>query len=306
MNKLKQLEEKFKKGHIKKSEYIKKMHSLHLVLWDYFDFIQGKNIKSIEISQEKIIFETKDRIKMFGNREDERIIPIEILNFGDCEADEILMARKFLKKDSIILDIGANIGWYCLSLFKNVSNGQIIAFEPASRTFANLKSNISINNAKNVKLYNFAVSDEKKERFFYYYPTESGSSSFMDLHSDIKKRIIRSKTKKIDDFIGKIVPKVDFIKCDIEGAEIFAIKGALKTIKKNLPVLLVEMLRKWSAKFEYHPNDIIKILSNIGYKCYFLRNGKLVEIKKITEKTKVTNFFFLHFQKHRRFLEKLI
>ena len=303
MNKLRQLEEKFKKGQIKKPEYIEKMHDLHLVLWDYFDFIQDRNISSIEISQERIIFKTKDGIKMLGEREDKRINPIEILNFGDCEADELRAARKFLKKDSIVLDIGANIGWHCLSLSENVPKGQIIAFEPSPKTFVILKNNIVINDVKNVKLYNFAISDKQKERLFYYYPTESGSSSFMDLHSDIKRKKIRSKTKRLDDFIGRIVSKIDFIKCDVEGAEIFVIKGALKTIKKNLPVLLLEMLRKWSAKFGYHPNDIIKILSNIGYKCFFLKNGELIEIKKVAEKTKATNFFFLHFQKHRRFLK---
>ena len=114
----------------------------------------------------------------------------------------------------------------------------------------------------------------------------------------------RVRPKKLDDFIGKIVSKIDFIKCDVEGAEIFVIKGALETIKKSMPVLFLEMLRKWSAKFGYHPNDTIKILSDIGYRCYYLKNGELIEIKKVTQRTKATNFFFLHFQKHRHFLRK--
>ena len=56
----------------------------------------------------------------------------------------------------------------------------------------------------------------------------------------------------------------------------------------------MEMLRKWSAKYDYHPNDIIKILKDIGYECFFLRDEKLVKINQVNEKTKATNFFFIY------------
>ena len=122
----------------------------------------------------------------------------------------------------------------------------------------------------------------------------SGAASAKNLHEGIKKVNVNCKIKKLDSFIPKLTKKVDFIKCDVEGAEMFAVKGGIEIIKKHLPVIFMEMLRKWSAKYDYHPNDIIKILKDIGYECFFLRDEKLVKINQVNEKTKATNFFFIY------------
>lgn len=305
MNKLKKIEKNFKKGFIKKENYIQEMHNLHLILWDYIEFIKNKNIDSIKISRKQIFFRTKEGIKMICDIEDERAAPIEILNFKNYEPNELKMMRKILKKDSILLDIGANIGWYCLNLAGNVSKGHIFAFEPIPKTYKFLKKNIALNNIKNVKLYNFGLSDKNGEEIFYYDPKLSGAASLRKLHKNRKKIKIKCRLKKLDGFINKITPRIDFIKCDVEGAEIFVVKGGLKTIKKYLPILFLEMLRKWSAKFNYHPNDIIKILKEIGYSCYYVKNNKLINIKKINEKTIATNFYFFHKIKHKNLLKKM-
>lgn len=131
-SRLKHFENEFKRGKLKKEEYIKKIHDLHAVLWDYLDFIKDKNVDSIEIANEYIVLKTRNSIKMICDPEDERIIPIEILNFGDYESSEIRMMHRLLKKDSILLDIGANIGWCSLNLSRAVPKGRILAFEPIS------------------------------------------------------------------------------------------------------------------------------------------------------------------------------
>lgn len=301
MNNLKDLQDKFKNGLIDKEEYIKRMHNLHISLWDYPEFIKNKNIDSIEISRDRVLFKTRNGIKMICDPEDERMVPMEILNFDDYEAEELKMMQRFLNKDSVILDIGANIGWYSLNIAKDVPQGYIMAFEPVPKTFQYLKKNIELNNIHNVKLYNFGLLETNDDVIFYYDPKLSAATSLRNLHEDRKKIKIKCKIKRMDDFSKKI-PKIDFIKCDVEGAEIFVIKGGIKTIKKHLPILFLEMLRKWSAKFNYHPNDIIKILSDIGYDCYFIKNGALVKIKEVNEKTTATNFYFLHNKKHKNLL----
>lgn len=305
MSKLRKLEKKFKKGLIKKENYIREMHNLHLVLWDYLEFIRDKNIDSIEISGKQILFKTKEGVKMICDIKDERAAPIEILNFKDYEPNEIKMIRKFLRKNSILLDVGANIGWYSSTLAVNVPKGRILAFEPVPKTYRYLKKNIAINNIKNVRLYNFGLSDKKGEGVFYYEQKLSGATSLRNLHENRKKIKIKCKLKRLDDFINKIISRIDFIKCDVEGAEIFVIKGGIETIKKYLPILFLEMLRKWSAKYEYHPNDIIKILSEIGYNCYFVQKCALIKIKEINQKTTATNFYFLHNKKHKNLLCKI-
>jgi len=305
MNKLFELEKKYYSGSVAKQDYISKMHGLHRNLWDYSSFIKGKNILSITIMAGQIILETKEGIKMICDPSDERIVPVEIINFGDYERKELEMMRNFIGLKSVILDIGSNIGWYSLNYSRLAKKGLIFAYEPVPKTFKYLKENIELNGTKNIAPFNFGLSDVNKTLTFYYDPGLSGSTSMRRLHEDRKKIKIKCKVKRLDD-IKLRTKRIDFIKCDIEGAEIFAIKGGLKTIDRHKPVLFLEMLRKWAKKFGYHPNDIIKIMNKIGYLCFFARKTKLIPLKKITDNTLATNFYFLHSKKHAKFIKELV
>jgi len=98
---------------------------------------------------------------------------------------------------------------------------------------------------------------------------------------------------------------VDIIKCDVEGAELLVYQGGIKTIETFKPVVFTEMLRKWSAKFGYHPNDIIALFSQQGYLCYCNDGAQQLScIREITEDTANTNFFFLHPEKHASIIER--
>ena len=303
MSGLRRLLNQFKKGSLSKASYIRKMHDIHRILWDYSDFIQDKNISFIKISKDQVSFTTQNGIGIICDLDDQRATPIEILNFYDYESDQLRMMRKFLNPRSIILDIGANIGWYSLNLSKYVPAGRIIAFEPIAKTFELLKKNIRLNGVTNVELRNIGLSDKKGTFEFYYNPRLTGAASLRDLGIGAGKKKIRCKVKRLDDIADTLPSRIDFIKCDVEGAELFVIRGALDILKKTKPVLFLEMLRKWSAKFGYHPNDMIDLLKTVDYGCYLVKSNRLFRISKVTNKTKETNFYFLNNKKHARFIK---
>jgi FkbM family methyltransferase len=303
-NRLKELQSLFRQNQISKEDYINRMHEIHAILWEYQELIKEENVSSIEITKDEVRLTSGEGVKMLCDPVDERIVPIEILNFGDYESSEIRMIQRFLEKDSVVLDIGANTGWYSLRLSKNVPQGLIIAFEPIPKTFEYLKKNIEINGAKNIRIHDYGLSDKDENIEFYYDPTLSGATSLRNLHENRKNSRIRCIVRRLDGVISEETSRIDLIKCDVEGAEIFVIKGALETLKRTKPVLFLEMLRKWSAKFDYHPNDIIRLLNGIGYECYCIEGEKLSCVKEIDEQTIATNFFFLHPQKHKRFIPK--
>jgi hypothetical protein len=64
------------------------------------------------------------------------------------------------------------------------------------------------------------------------------------------------------------------------------------------------MLRKWAAKFGYHPNDIINYFFQFGYNCCVAHKGKLKKIDKVNDQTIETNFFFLHENKHSQIINE--
>lgn len=305
MDDLKSLNIRHKKGHISKPEYINKMYNIHKVLFDYSEFIENTDISKIEIIDKLVIATSRgSSIRIICNKGDRRIAPIEILNFSYFEKNDFPMMLKLIDENTSFYDVGANIGWISLNVSKLKKRVKVYAFEPIPETFNALKENIIINEAVNVKSFNFGFSDEEKETIFYFNPEESVSASEANISKGKRVRKIRCKLKKMDNFTNKKNLKVDFIKCDVEGAEIFVIKGGLETIRKYKPVIFLEMLRKWSKKFNYSPNEIIKILKELGYNCYFAKDNRLVGFEKMDESTIQTNFFFLHRVKHASKIDK--
>lgn len=307
MNKLLEIEKQYKTGRFSKKAYINLMHKRHLVLWEYLELIKNKNIISIEINQGRIILKTKDNIRLICDSLDKRHIFMEILNFGNYESAELQMIKRFLKKDSVVLDIGANIGWYSINLSKSVPQGKIIAFEPIPRTYGYLFKNIVLNKLSNIKTYNIGLSKESGYFNFYYNRDYTGATSLVDIIKKNNVALVKCRVEKLDNFLRKVkIKRVDFIKCDVEGAEKLVIEGAIEAIDENKPIIFIELLRKWSAKFNYHPNSIINLLKDKGYGCYVIKETKLKKIKKITGSTQQTNFCFLHINKHSKLLGRLI
>jgi hypothetical protein len=150
-----------------------------------------------------------------------------------------------------------------------------------------------------------AFSDKAQNLTLYYSPRQTGATSSQNIteNKDATELQIRSNT--VDGFVeDKGISRLDFIKCDVEGAELFVFKGAIHSLEKFRPIVFSEMLRKWSAKFDYHPNDIMALFSSLGYHCFFVEDKKLKKTEVVTEDTIATNFFFLHPVKHKKELEK--
>lgn len=108
------------------------------------------------------------------------------------------------------------------------------------------------------------------------------------------------------EFIDENPVKIDFIKCDVEGAELLVYQGGLETIKRDKPIIFTEMLRKWSAKFNYHPNQIIDLIAEIGYDCFTVCDHNLSRFSLMDDTTLETNFFFLHREKHSQQIQNFI
>jgi len=285
--------ESYNSKKISKQEYIDAMYNFHIHLFDYTKVIPHTDIKKIEIVDNKIIFTSrKSGIKLSCQKPDKRIAPIEVLNFNYYEKENSDMIFRLIEQEFNVFDIGANVGWYTLNIAKQFDKTNILAFEPIPSTFDQLKQNVKINSLNNIKIYNFGFSNQDAEMTFYLEPESSVSASAANItnKSDVGK--VTCRVKRLDEFVNDygIIP--DFIKCDVEGAELYVYQGGIETIRRYKPIIFTEMLRKWSAKFNYHPNQIIDLLSNSGYKCFVVKDNYLSEIHKMNDDTLETNFFF--------------
>jgi FkbM family methyltransferase len=299
MNKLIETRNEFLSGIVDKLDYIDKMYDIHSTLYDYSEYIDSTNISSIEVIDKRVVMTFRDSgIRFICTRNDKRLASLDTLNFGFYEHDELTMQLKLIKDGYNVLDIGGNYGWYAMHIAREKPKASIFSFEPIPSTFNFLNENIRLNNFKNIKIFNFGLSDADGSFNFYFDSHLSVNASLANVSGDEKVENITCFVKKLDNFVKDQNINIDFIKCDVEGAELLVFKGGSKVIKKDCPIIFTEMLRKWSAKFNYHPNDIISFFQDIGYSCFILTEGKLRIFNIVDEDTKETNYFFLHKKKH--------
>ena len=305
MKDIKELSQDYKNSRIEKHDYIKAMHRKHQSLFDYYDYIKETDINSIVIDNEKIFVEIKETgIRLYLDKFDSRFIPIEILNFKTFDPVEKDLIFKLAKQSEVIFDIGANIGWYSLNfgILKNVR--KVYSFEPIPRTFEYLVKHIKFNNIDKIFPTNIALSDHNGEVEFFCTNLETGSSSMRNIQERENIETVVCKTQTLTDFVNTNNARIDMIKCDVEGSELFVFKGGQEVIKRDKPFIFTEMLRKWSAKFDYHPDEIINLLSEHGYRCFAYEGVTLTEYFFIDDDTKPTNYFFLNVENHAHIIKE--
>ena len=295
------LKSSYSSGLISKSDFIEQAHSqFHALLLAYSKNICSTDISRIEITLGQVVMTTKsDQISLTVDLRDHRTAPIEALNFNQYEPIESAFVRKIAPHIDCMLDIGANIGWYSLLVSSINHKSSIYAFEPIPGTFERLEQNCNLNNAYNISCLNYGFSSSIGSFPFYFYPEGSGNASMRNLADRKDAEVIECKLSTLDTFSHQLPSnaRCDFIKCDVEGNELFVLQGGLDFLSKHKPILFVELLRKWSAPFGYHPNDVLSLLRNIGYSVYVLTADSTLEtFENVTDETIDTNFFFVHSQ----------
>lgn len=294
-----QLKTSFVSGSINKSTFIEQAHArFHSLLLAYSRDIAFTDISCIEITSDKVVMTTStDDISLIVDLNDHRTAPIEAINFNQYEPTESQFVRKIAPHIDCMLDIGANIGWYSLLVSSINSKSSIYAFEPIPGTFEHLKQNCHLNNAININCCNYGFSSAPGSFPFYFYPEGSGNASMRNLADRVDADVIECQLSTINHFSTELPANVrcDFIKCDVEGNELFVLKGGLDFLSKHKPVLFLELLRKWSAPFGYHPNDVLSLLRDMGYMVFVLNDsGKLQSFGLVADETVETNYFFIH------------
>lgn len=300
-----------------KLEYLKSLHNNMLLVKELSDYVnmEGSCIDSFTVDNKGVYItldESRFGTKMYFDDYDSEEAPVEVmcsLDYEKVESETIFSVIDLLAKDKnlTVFDIGANVGWYSLTIKNHLPASVIYSFEPSPITFSRLKNNMVLNGQDTDRVFNIGFYDQKDQMEFYYDVEGSGGSSFKNLREreNVKKIIVDVDT--IENFVKENkVEDLDFIKCDVEGAELFVFKGGIDFIKKTKPVIFSEMLRKWSAKFSYTPNDIIELLKSIGYECYAISGTKKIRYCPIVDdETVETNYLFLDPDKHSEIIDAM-
>ena len=170
-------------------------------------------------------------------------------NYWDRVALELI--DKYLSDNSVILDIGANVGSHTLYWAIERKAKKVYSFEPFTQTFEILKTNINLNNLNDtVTISNKGLSNEScHAKVKSFWQKNIGGTSFIkDAEGDYEFVSLDSL---------KIPEKIDLIKIDVEGHEMDVLEGAIQTIFNNKPIIVIETFDKKEL--------VMNFLGSLGY-----------------------------------------
>ena len=301
---LQELHDGFFSGALDMATYAAAMQPLHRQLLDYANLLPATDVARIEIADGQVVLTCRSTgLKLCYEDPLDRYAVLSLLNFGKYEAADTTALLRFAEglagaEPFTFLDIGANMGWYALSLAQRFPAATVHAFEPVPATFRILERNLALNGFANVTLHNQGLADRPGTQTIYCDPRISGRASGRNLVEDPAALPVPCAFTRLDDFVQAHGVRPDLVKVDVEGAELLVFRGGLETLAAHRPLILAEMLRKWARKFGYHPDEIIALLAGLGYVCTFMEDRRMLELAAMTEAVNAKNFFFLHRDRH--------
>ncbi|HMK03929.1 MAG TPA: FkbM family methyltransferase [Ferruginibacter sp.] len=187
-------------------------------------------------------------------------------HYEDPEMMKVFLG--WLKPDSVLYDLGANVGFHALTANRYIASGKIYSFEPFPAARLVFQKHISLNKKfiahDNISLLTFAISDEEKQVEFSNDQVQKDGNTYIKdsaVFSSARDKI-SVKTDSIDGLVKKGYEQPDIMKIDVEGAEYDVLRGAINTIRQYKPNILL-------ATHDCHlpgvKDDCIRFLEDLGY-----------------------------------------
>jgi FkbM family methyltransferase len=189
--------------------------------------------------------------------------------------------NKLIRNGMIVIDIGANVGYYTLFTAEKVgSNGKVFAFEPEPSRYTLLKENIKLNDYQNVVPVQMAVSNKMETTQLYLDPMyNKGDHRLYDSFDG--RNSVRVESTTLDDFFKDKDCPIHIIKMDIQGAEMAALQGMANTIKRNPDLTIItEFWPDGMKKFGFSPTEFLSTLIGHGFRLHIL-NDQTESIEEI-------------------------
>jgi FkbM family methyltransferase len=193
---------------------------------------------------------------------------------------------RLIRKNACVFDVGANNGHYTMLYSDLVGpGGQVHAFEPVPKSAGQLRTRIAQEAIHdNITLNEVAVTDVSGLDLKIGIPNQDFGQASLAAHAHGSWRngngieYVGCRTVTLDDYAAEQrLASVDFIKIDVEGAELLVLKGARKLLGKFRPIVHLEYFGEWTSAFGYGLNDLVSFLEDIGYRNYYFDDLRRIE-----------------------------
>jgi FkbM family methyltransferase len=228
---------------------------LYKNFWTYC-FVRAGRLK-----QERVLIKLRNGLTYsISTKTNQIVVMSEIWNFGVY--DEL---KRFIRDNSVVIDIGANIGVFSVKATSFAKNVKVISYEPFPGNFEVLSENIKLNKLEGViSPYRKAVAGKRGELELFFSPNDSGDVSLRKQEQKGQSQSIKVPAITLEDvFRENKIQVCDFLKMDCEGAE--------EEIFLNTPKELFSRIKSITLEWHYNLNKMTigefgRFLEDAGYK----------------------------------------
>ena len=180
-----------------------------------------------------------------------------------------------------LIDCGCNFGFYSFYTASLSNENEIISIEASKSTFEEFSNNLRINNFKNIKFFNKAVSDQNNKKMEFHESEKDWESSLLSSKFKIKqKNLVGSIT--IDSVLENknIDNRLLILKIDVEGVDFNVLEGAKTTIQKNKPFIIIEFSKYIFKNEKFNYDYLLNFTTTNDYQIYN-KNGHKFSVEEI-------------------------
>lgn len=198
---------------------------------------------------------------------------------------ETRLFRELLTPGMVVIDVGANIGYFSLLAATLVgSDGRVHAFEPDPVNCGLLRKNVRINRAANVKVVQAALSNNDEPVHLFLDSRNKGDHRIWEPTGE-SRTSITVKCMTLDHYLRETSTTPKFIKIDVQGAEGRVLEGMKETLAETAPMyLILEFWPEAMRKCQTDPKRVIQQISDAGFTIRVIADdlllGKNVIIKE--------------------------
>jgi len=211
-----------------------------------------------------MLTQTLHGVKFFIDPEDMVIAP-QMVVYRQWEADLSNLFIQLCNPDTVIVDVGANFGYFTILAASRIGlggSGKVYSFEPNPKMAKLVRLNMEVNwSIAPVEFLESAVAENSGDVVLHV-PMAHGANASLSAPEDFQSEAVSVKSVRLDDVIPSDV-KVDLMKVDVEGHELAVLRGAQEVIRRSPNLhLVIEWSRKQMHEAGVDPREIISLLED--------------------------------------------
>jgi FkbM family methyltransferase len=196
---------------------------------------------------------------------------------GEYEGGVVRRLARMLPVDSVVLDVGANIGFFTVGLAHG-AGARVYAFEPMPANLERLRENVAANDlGERVVVTRVALGVGPGEVWLAPEPGEAdtGNAAQADPGAD---GAVRVEVRSLDAVAEELaIDRCDLVKIDVEGAELEVLRGGESFFRRFRPAIYAELNRYWMSHFGWTEQDLLALVAPWGYEAGRIRGTGRVD-----------------------------